>query len=306
MIRSLESLRVFLSVARHTSFAKAATQLNLSSSSVSRHVAELEKELGVILLTRSTRNVALTAAGKTLFEQASQIVSSLDELGDNLKESSEHIRGDVSISAPWWFSAEFLPNALVELHRQYPEVTIHLHSEDKLLDPHEGQYDIYLRFGGIRDSGLIAKKIIKNEYWLVAAPSYLKEFGLPLEPQDLQTHKVFAFRFSQSHSSWFFKQNKKQFRVNLQHAWLKTNNPAVIYRNTLIGSGIALLPALSVSNDVLQEKLIRLLTEYQITPNRLENHLFLIYSKDKVRIKRVKCVIDILADSLKQYLHSST
>ncbi|MBU2712577.1 LysR family transcriptional regulator [Zooshikella harenae] len=306
MIRSLDSLRAFLSVAQHTSFAKAATQLNLSSSSVSRHVAELEKELGVTLLTRSTRNVALTAAGKILFEQASQIVSSLDELGDNLKESSEYICGDVSISAPWWFSAEFLPNALAELHQQYPEVIINLHSDDKLLDPNEGQYDIYLRFGRIQDSGLIAKEIVKNEYWLLAAPNYLKEFGLPLTPQDLQAHQVFAFRFTQSHSSWFFKQNKKQFRFNLQHAWLKTNNPAVIYHNTLIGSGIALLPALSVSNDVQQGTLVRLLADYQITPNRLENHLFLIYSKDKVRIKRVKCVIDFLAKSLKQYLHTFT
>lgn len=298
MIRSLDSLRAFLSVAQNTSFAKAATQLNLSSSSVSRHVAELEKELGVILLTRSTRKVALTEAGKTLFEQASQIVASLDELGGNLKEISRHISGSVSISAPWWFSTDFLPTTLAELHQKYPELKIHLDSEDNILDPHEGQYDIYLRFGRLNDSGLVAKVITEDKYWLVAAPSYIKKNGIPKEPKALLTHQIFAFRFTKPHTSWFFKQGKKQFRISLQHAWLITNNPATIYHSTLLGEGIALLPALSVGNDLHQGRLIRLLSEYKITPNRLDNYLYLIYSKDKVRIKKIKCVIDFLSNKL--------
>ncbi|MCX4029315.1 LysR family transcriptional regulator [Endozoicomonas sp. SM1973] len=302
MIRSLDSLRAFLCVAHHASFAKAASQLHLSSSSVSRHIAELEKDIGVTLLTRSTRKVAMTAAGRTLFEQASVLLTALDELGNRLKEKSQQVSGNVSLSAPWWFSTHFIAPILTELHQYHPELTISLDSNDQLLDPNEGKYDIYLRFGGLSDSGLIAKEITKTEYWLVAAPDYLEKHQPPNHPQNLLNHQLLAYRFTQPHSSWLFKDQNKHHRINLQQAWLHTNNPAAIYTCALSSGGIALLPQLGVAQAVLEGKLIRLFSRFAITPNRLDNRLYLIYSKDKVQIKRIKLVIDFLTSYLREQL----
>ncbi|MDE1463909.1 LysR family transcriptional regulator [Spartinivicinus poritis] len=302
MIRSLDSLRAFLAVAHHASFAKAASQLNLSSSSVSRHIAELEKDMGVALLTRSTRKVAMTAAGLSLFEQASPLLASLDDLGDNLKEKSQQVSGNVSLSAPWWLSTNFVAPVLSNLHQRHPELTISLDSNDQLLDPNEGKHDIYLRFGRLADSGLIAKEIAKNEYWLVAAPDYLEKHQPPNHPQDLFSHQLLAYRFTQPHSSWFLKDEKKLHRISLQHAWLHTNNPAAIYTCALSGGGIALLPQLGVAQAISEGKLIRLLSRFAITPNRLDNSIYLIYSKDKVHIKRIKLVIDFLTSWLRHQL----
>ncbi|WP_163833558.1 LysR family transcriptional regulator [Spartinivicinus ruber] len=306
MIRSLDSLRAFLAVAHHNSFARAASQLNLSSSSVSRHIAELEKDMGVTLLTRSTRKVAMTAAGLSLFEQVSPLVASLDDLGNNLKEKSQQVSGNVSLSAPWWFSTDFIAPLLSELHQQHLELTINLDSDDQLLDPNEGKHDIYLRFGRLADSGLIAKEVAKNDYWLVAAPKYLEKHQPPNTPQDLFNHQLLTYRFTQPHSSWLFKHQKQRHRINLQHAWLQTNNSAAIYYCALNGGGIALLPEIGVAHAVSEGKLIRLLSSFSATPNRLDNSIYLIYSKDKIRIKRIKLVIDFLTNQLRHQLNTLT
>ncbi|WLQ12127.1 LysR family transcriptional regulator [Hahella aquimaris] len=299
MIRSLHALRVFLSVAKHLNFAQASAELHLSASSVSRQITELEKELNVALFTRSTRMVALTQQGQRLYEEAAPLVTSLDEVSDCLRQQKEEVGGRVSLSAPWWFASYFIAPALAGLRDHYPDLTVILDCDDRVIDPNEGLHDIYVRFGRLNDSRLLAKKFGAYEFWLIASPQYIEKYGEPKHPKDLHDHRLLAYRFSSPHSSWIFDDGASQQRIAMQSPYLLTNNTESILHCALNHGGIGLLADHGVLNAVKRGELIRLMPNYAITPNRFENGMYLVYSKDKAKIKRVKAVIDYLAEHLR-------
>lgn len=297
---SLSELQTFSVLAKELNFANTGHILNLSSSSVSRQVANLEQALGVTLFTRNTRKVVLTEAGDALYQMVNPMLSELSGLGDRLQELRSEVHGLVRIAAPRWYSSHYLAPVLPSIQQSYPGLKFEILTSDQLLDPILSDADVFIRFNGVSHPDIVARKLIKYEYWLVASPQFLKAHDTISNPSDLPQQHLLAYRFSEPHNQWIFKQARRTHRVPLKQAGVSSDNPEVLLNTALNHGGIALLPNIGVSDHVESKQLIRLLPEFAATPSGFDNGVYLVYTKDKAHLQRVRTVIDCLIEKLSE------
>jgi DNA-binding transcriptional LysR family regulator len=171
-------LIAFHSVVKHSSFAKAAEELALSPSGVSRIVTRLEERLGVRLVQRTTRSLSLTEAGAAFYARAGQILADLMDAEAEVQKATTQPRGTLRVSAPIVFGQLYVTPLLEQVLSRYPELHIDLTLTNRFVDLIDEGIDLALRIGSLTDSRLIARRLCSNQRVLVAAPSYLARRGL--------------------------------------------------------------------------------------------------------------------------------
>jgi len=209
-VADLNSLAIFAKVVEAKGFSEAARRLKMPLSTVSRRLAELEDQLGVRLLERSTRNLRLTDIGAEVFEHA-QRSAELSETVDNLVSNQlSTVAGVLRLSVPLSISDTLLAPLLGAFQSSYPNVRVQVLVTNRFVDLIADGIDLVFRLGALSDSSLVARKILTYRHQLVASPAYLERVKAPRSPRDLLDHKLLAFSHWRPDNNWtFWHQNGK-------------------------------------------------------------------------------------------------
>ena len=252
----LNSLMIFAKVVEAKSFSEAARRLKMPTSTVSRRVAELEEELGVRLIERSTRSLRLTDVGAEVFEQAKHS-SEISEAVDNI--ASNHlstVSGELRLAAPPSISDSLLAPLVGAFQASYPNVRVQVFITDRIVDQIAEGVDVAFKVGEqLKDSSLVARKLLTYRHQLLASPAYLANCkAAPQKPQDLLNHRLLAFSFWKPVNVWSFchVSGKKKETLTFQ-PHLSMNDYAGLAAALLAGTGIGDLPPL-VQPELLRER----------------------------------------------------
>jgi DNA-binding transcriptional LysR family regulator len=248
----LNSLVVFAKVVEANSFSEAARRLNMPISTVSRRIAELEDQLGVRMLERSTRNLRLTDPGREVFEHAVRAAQLRDAIESVVSSRLSDISGTLRLSAPPSLSDTLLTPLAIAFQRQHPNLRIQILVTERFVEHIADGVDLVFRLGALRDSSLVARRILTYRHQLVASPAYLKGCKPPRIPKDLLDHRLLSFSHWKPDSTWtFVHQNGRDKETVTFQPYLAMNDFAGLAPALLMGSGIGELPP------VIQPQLMR-------------------------------------------------
>jgi DNA-binding transcriptional LysR family regulator len=265
MTGQIERIRVFLEVADRQSFAAAARTLGLSPSIATRYVSELEAELGVQLLVRTTRRVSLTVAGRLYVERIRPVVEQIDRANEFVRQEQDAVKGLLRVSAPLSLGLRFLPGAIARFCKLYPDVELKLNLTDRFVDMLGDEFDMALRISGPpSDKSTIWRKICVVPRLLVASPAYLLREGVPKVPADLTRHKCLGYSNFAGGGQWTLRDSVTGEQQSTQVKMpFECDNGEVVAELAASGEGIALLPRFIVSKYLDAETLAPVLTQWR-------------------------------------------
>ena len=200
----LDAMRAFAAVADRGSFAEAARRLRLSPAAVTRAVALLEDQLGLMLLNRTTRSVKLTERGTLYLEACRQILSDIEEADRRVRGEDAAPHGPMAIAAPIMFGRLHVLPIVVRMLREHRDLSVRLTLSDRLVHLVEEGIDVAVRIGQLADSASIAFKVGEVRRVLVASPDYLAARGTPATPGELAGHDLIAFEGVEATNDWRF------------------------------------------------------------------------------------------------------
>jgi DNA-binding transcriptional LysR family regulator len=247
----LNALAVFARVVEAGSFSEAARRLKMPISTVSRRVAELEDQLGVRLIERSTRNLRLTELGAQVLEHAIRSAELSEAVENVVSNRVSDVSGTLRLSAMPSVSDTLLMPLVTAFQASYPEVRVQILVTERMVDLIAEGVDLAFRLGPLRDSCLVARRILTYRHRLVASPAYLKERAAPEKPQDLLNHRLLTFSYWKPENSWTFVHRNGRDRETLAfQPHLSMNDFAGLAPALVAGAGIGDLPP------VVQPKLL--------------------------------------------------
>lgn len=193
---TFNQLTIFQTIVQEGSIRGAARKLEMAPPSASHALKQLETQVGLPLLNRSTRRMELTEAGKMLYEQITGAITTLDYAMESVQDLNERPSGRVSITVPRFAFQFFLRPVYAEFCQRYPDIQLEISVSDKAVDILSEGHDMGIRFGDRVDPGMVARKITAPmREALFASDAYIKRHGLPKTPDDLQQHKLIQYRF---------------------------------------------------------------------------------------------------------------
>ncbi|MBW7971914.1 LysR family transcriptional regulator [Bradyrhizobium sp. BR 10289] len=286
---SLVSMRVFCLVAELKSFASAAERLRISPAMASKHVMQLEQRLGTRLLNRTSRRVSLSESGALYFEQARQMLDSLDEVEAAVSNATVVPRGRLRLTAPVWMANTIFAGVLADYQARYPEVCLDVDLSGRLVNLVEEGFDLALRATAAPDESLIARPITNVPFYLVAAPAFLKRVGRPKTFADLSGQPLLHYALYPG-ESFSLKTNGTVETVKLNPV-LRSGNETLLHMAVLEGMGFAFLPKWLVADDIAAGRLVHTLPEVVV----FEGRLFAVYPSRKYLSAKVRTFIDFIA-----------
>jgi len=201
-LSSLRDMALFVEVARLGSFSKASASLNVPMATLSRRINSLEKEFGIRLFNRSTRNIQLTELGLRYFERCEHIVDEARLAQESLRDASEKPVGHIKITMPVDLGVHVIGPFLPEFSRRYPDIFLDIDLSARNSDLISDKVDIAIRLGMIQDELLIVRQIGSIDLMLYASPAYLDLHGRPTQPQELQQHSCLVAGGSDGNLTW--------------------------------------------------------------------------------------------------------
>jgi len=298
----LAEMRVFVRAIERGTFAVAARDLGLTPSAVSKLIRRLETRLGVRLVNRTTRKLALTAEGKTYFHSGRQLIEEIDGLEHEVSASAGHPRGLLRINTTVSFGVQHLAPALMEFQRRYPDVRVSISLTDRPVDLHAQQTDVAVRVGPLSDSSLMSRKVGEVGRVICASPQYLKQFGTPKSRDDLAQHRCIVFT-APGRSRWAFRTaNGEIEHVDVSGVFTSDSQECVL-QLALQGAGIARLADFMVARPIRDGKLVSLLTD-QHHPERTP--AYAVFPPGTQKIPRVRVFLDFLGRELIKWRLRST
>lgn len=256
----IEELQTFVEVADAGGVSPAAVRLGVSKSIVSRRLARLEAQLGVQLLTRSTRGAALTEAGATFRDYAARVCSEMEAAREAILPAGA-LQGRLRVAAPLSFGPTHFAPVLAEMAVRHPQLQIQTCYSDRFVDLIAEGYDCAIRVGYLQDSNLIARRIGPINGKLVASPGYIKAHGSPEKPEELIAHQALM----QSTEAWQFMVGDKVIAIRPQGRF-KADNGIALVAAAVAGLGVAYLPDCLTYDSVASGALVPIMTRYPPPP----------------------------------------
>jgi DNA-binding transcriptional LysR family regulator len=243
---------IFAKVVEASSFSEAARRMNMPIQTVSRRIADLEEELGVRLLERTTRNLRVTDVGLEVLQHARSSVELNEAVDDIVSNHHTHVSGLLRLSAPPNISESLLAPLISAFQVSYPDVRVQVLITDRIIDHIADGVDITFRLGELKDSTLVARKLLTYRHLMVASPEYIKDNKMPSKPEEMLTHRIIAFSHWTPEISWIFTHvNGKDEETVTFAPYLSMNDFTGLNPALLSGIGIG-----SVS-PIIQPELLR-------------------------------------------------
>jgi len=289
-IDNLSGLVAFERTVALGSLTAAAGELGLSLAVVSKRLASFEQRMGVRLINRSTRRLSVTDAGKLLHAHAVRIVAELAQARDALARHRHEISGLLKITAPHSFGRRRLVPLLAQFSVQHPQLRIQLQLSDEVFDLIAGQFDLAIRYGKLRDSGLVARELVQNRRILCASPEYLRHYGQPQRLSDLVRHRCIVTGTAPL-TDWRFSGQRRSGPTRIA-GHIVCNDGEAAHAMALEGMGIVLKSIWDVADDLKSERLVQILPKYAVSAAPLNA----VYLRGHNRVPRVRAFIDFLGD----------
>lgn len=287
----LTDIGVFVQVVDSGSFTQASRKLELSKSVVSKYVTRLESRLGARLLNRTTRRLSLTEAGRTFYERSRLGLQAIQDAEDEVSRLQGEPRGTLKINAPMSFGVLHIAPALPEFLSAYPELSVDMNLDDRIVDVIGGGFDVSVRIADLPDSSLVARRLGPCRHAVVASPAYLEHHGEPRTPEDLKDHNVITYQYQTSAHDWHFRTPEgKSISVPVTGS-IQMNNALALREALRNGAGITRTPTFVVGQDLRSGTLKAILTRYET----LEVSIYLVYAERAHLTPKVRAFVDFMA-----------
>ncbi|KXI21139.1 LysR family transcriptional regulator [Photobacterium sanguinicancri] len=292
----LNSAAMFAQVVECGSFTQAAEALDMTKSTVSRKVADLEKHLGVRLITRSTRQLTLTQEGERFYQSCIQMLEIMSQAELEVTASQDLIRGRLNIAMPVELGQKVMGKYINAFLKEYPNVTIHLELTNRDVDLIAEGIDLYAQVGAVSDSSMVARPFHLSHRIIVASPEYLAQHDTIEHPSDLVSphHQVKVSNVVKL-PYWELTQDEQQEIVNLPYR-LRVNTITSALLAVVDGLGVAMLPEFICRPHLEEGRLVQILPDWQLPAVPVS----FVYPQRQLIPKRLRVFIDFMIDNFKQ------
>lgn len=265
-LERLTGLIAFARVGSLGSFTAAARALSVSPSAVSKSVQRLEETLGVVLITRTTRSLTLTAEGRELHERALRLLREAEEIEEVAKTARAEPSGPLRIAASLPIGIHVIAPLLPAFHARHPKVTVDLRLSDQFVDMIEAGIDVAVRIGDLADSRLLSRRLRPHRLSCFASPTYLKARGTPQHPDELAGHDTVNFRYQSSGQlmRWPFRVGDRDIEIIPPSAIVMDASEALM-ATLVAGGGIGISADFIAAPFVARGELVPVLAEYAAT-----------------------------------------
>lgn len=291
----LNSMTVFVEVAKQNGFAPAARALSLSTSAVSRQVIELEQWLGVELFQRSTRKLSLTEEGAQYLDRCQKVIDDVRSIESMASSALEEPTGTLRLTAPVFFAKDCLQHLLPGFLSTYPQVSISLAVVDRFVDLIDEGFDLALRIGELPDSTLVARKLMNVDLVIVASPKYLEVQGTPTQPSDLKKHNCIIDTIATFNNRWPMKLDRKKHPIKVSGN-ITVNSGEIARSMAIEGLGLTLLPRFFVLKNLKNGQLVSILED----DIKSDAGLYAVYPQGRHKTPKVRCFIDYVIARIEQ------
>ncbi|OED73422.1 LysR family transcriptional regulator [Vibrio splendidus ZS-139] len=297
----LNAVTVFTQVVDCGSFTHAAEALNMTKSTVSRKLAELEQHLGVRLITRSTRSLVLTPEGERFYQSSIQMHEIMSQAELEVSANQDLIRGPLNVVLPVELGHQVLAKYIHSFLKEHPNVTLNLELTNREVDIIAEGIDLYAQIGELLDSSLVSRYLTTSKRALVASPEYLEQFGDIKTPADLKPpfRLIEVVNKAARLPKWHLQLEDGESILIELPCQLRVNTITACLTACVDGLGIAVLPEFICRDHFQTGKLIRLLPEYDMP----EVSVSLVYAGRQLMPKRKKVFIDYLLTAFKSGKH---
>lgn len=292
------AIRAFLHAADLGSFSKAAEKIAVKTSTVSRYIDELERDLGIALFNRSTRGLVLTEGGRVFREHSLVVIKDLDEACAVASALNKSPQGVLRVTMPTSFGRRHVIPHLPAFLDQYPKIDVDAVVTDEVLNIIDSRIDLAVRIGALPDSQLVARQLAVHRRIVCASPGYLAEHGTPASPADLAGHAAVRFAL-RADDKWLLVNpshgdRAEEVKVRLSGR-LRINDTDAMLEMAAAGRGMALLPTWAVGRAVREGKLVRLLPGWEAQPTRAAPAVWGVYPPKKTVASKVRAFLDFYA-----------
>lgn len=288
-----QEMQFFSVVMRCGSLSAAARELQVSPPAVSKRLAALEARLGVTLLNRTTRRLALTPEGETYLETARRILGEIESLERELQGARSEPSGLLRVNATLGFGRMHVAPAIASFARAHPKIEVQLQLSVNPPALTEDAFDVCVRFGEPPDARVIARMLAPNRRLLCASPAYLQRRGMPRTPHDLASHDVIAIRQGdEAYGLWRLRSGRRVETVRVRGA-LSTNDGEIAVNWALAGHGIVLRAEWDVARYLRSGRLRQVLETWQPPPA----DIYAVCPARHQATMRVRAFVDHLADA---------
>jgi DNA-binding transcriptional LysR family regulator len=286
MSDKFEDIRTFVAVIQARGFAQAGKRLGIAKSAISRRVNDLEDRLGVRLLNRTTRQLSPTPAGTELYQRGVRLLTDFQEVEDAVSSGSNEPTGRLRVSAPVSFGSHCLGQIIPEFMSRFPRLQVELELEDRLVDLVANGYDVAVRISRLKDSSLIARKIVTIRHVICGSPEYFRRRGRPQLPEDLHDHTTLRYSYVDDH--WEFTKSEPLSPPSK----FRCNNGDTLREAAIAGGGLAYLPTFIVHEAVADGRLEVCLSGFEKDPIAL----YAVYPTTRHLSAKIRVFIDFLVE----------
>lgn len=297
-----KQISTFVDVAAKGSLSAAARAEGIAPAMIGRRLDALEARLGVTLLQRTTRKIALTNEGAAFLENCMRILADLENAESSVSERSARASGHLTISAPAGFGRQHVAPLLPSFLSEHHDVTVTLNLNDRVVDLIGEGIDVAIRIADLADSSLVGIKLADNKRVVVASPSYIKRHGRPVSLDDLGKHNCLAMSSEGSQRGWTFRQNGKNVTLKVAGNMV-CNDGAVLHDWALSGKGLAWRSMWEVGNEIESGELVTVLDEFAAPGN----DIYAVFAQRLHLPLRIRAFVDFLRHAYAQpaYWHKT-
>lgn len=288
----LTTMRSFVGVTKAASFSQAARALGISGSLVSRHIAELERELGVRLVNRTARTISLTEAGAEYAEFAARIIDDIDREEMQLKSLRDKPEGTLAIISPKWIGSNDIGDAIVAFCARHPKIHVRFEvggMSERSYDFLDRGFDIAFHTRHVRDCNLMLRKIADLEFSLCAAPIYLARAGRPGQVGEINDHDCLL---NINDPIWHLRPGGHDLHLKISDPVFSANSYQTLHKAAITGLGVGLLPVRLVRDELADGTLVDLLPHCDI-PDR---PLYALHAPGGQTLTRVQLFLDFVTE----------
>jgi DNA-binding transcriptional LysR family regulator len=300
----LQAMELFVSTVREGSFSAAGRRAGLSPASVSRYIGELEAQLGVQLLNRSTRHLGLTDAGKIFFQRTEQVLHGIEDAEAAALALQTAPRGTLRVHSRTLFGIKVLSPLIPGFQKLYPELKVELRLSEHRAQLREDEFDVDFQIAAPKDPSLMQRRLLRSERILVASPDYIARMPKLRDPEDMTGHNCLTYWMGPDDVVWKFMR-KNRLREIVVPSSFSSNNGVVLCELAVMGHGIALLDDYTVADELKRGRLERLMPGFRVTNSTFDEGIYATFLKSSYLPEKIRVFVDYMAENVPRQIKRS-